>query len=112
MIAEYNATGTLVRRYVHGPATDEPLVWYEGSGVSNPRWLHADERGSIVAVSTASGSSIATYSYGPYGETASYSGSRFRYTVALYSAIISSPSYKNAVTAVPAEVLASRPSGS
>lgn len=80
MVAEYNATGTLVRRTVHGPATDEPLVWYEGSGTSNPRWLHADERGSIVAVSTASGSSIATYSYGPYGETASWSGSRFRYT--------------------------------
>jgi|APLow6443716910_1056828.scaffolds.fasta_scaffold25157_4 YD repeat-containing protein len=29
--AEYNATGTLLRRYVHGPGVDGPLVWYEGA---------------------------------------------------------------------------------
>ncbi len=80
LVAEYNSTGTLVRRYVHGPAVDEPLVWYEGSGTTDRRWLHADERGSVVAVSNSSGASIATYSYGPYGETANWSGSRFRYT--------------------------------
>lgn len=28
---------------------DEPLVRYDGSGLSNKRWLHADERGSIIA---------------------------------------------------------------
>jgi len=44
-----------VRRYVHGPGVDEPLVWYEGTGTSDRRWLHADERGSIVAASNASG---------------------------------------------------------
>ncbi len=80
LVAEYNSAGTLVRRYVHGPAVDEPLVWYEGSGTTDRRWLHADERGSVVAVSNSSGASIATYSYGPYGETANWSGSRFRYT--------------------------------
>ncbi len=80
LVAEYNSTGTLVRRYVHGSAVDEPLVWYEGSGTTDRRWLHADERGSVVAVSNSSGASIATYSYGPYGETANWSGSRFRYT--------------------------------
>ncbi len=80
LVAEYNSAGTLVRRYVHGPAVDEPLVWYEGSGTTDRRWLHADERGSVVAVTNASGASIATYSYGPYGETTSWSGSRFRYT--------------------------------
>ncbi len=48
--------------------------------MADRRWLHADERGSVVAVSNSSGASIATYSYGPYGETANWSGSRFRYT--------------------------------
>lgn len=46
MIVEYSATNTLLRRYVHGPGVDEPLVWYEGSGTGDKRWLHADERGS------------------------------------------------------------------
>ena len=31
LIAEYNASGTVLRRYVHGAGVDEPLVWYEGS---------------------------------------------------------------------------------
>jgi hypothetical protein len=35
LTAEYNAAGTLLRRYVHGPGSDEPLVWYEGSVLSD-----------------------------------------------------------------------------
>jgi hypothetical protein len=45
----------VARRYVFGPGADEPLVWYEGSGTSDRRFLHADERGSIVAVSNGAG---------------------------------------------------------
>ena len=44
VIAEYNAAGVLLRRYVHGPGSDEPLVWYEGSGTSDRRYLLSDER--------------------------------------------------------------------
>jgi RHS repeat-associated protein len=77
--AEYNGT-TLLRRYVHGPGTDEPIVWYEytsGSTVRN--WLHADERGSVIAATNDNG--VATvYSYGPYGEPTAWGGSRFAYT--------------------------------
>lgn len=32
VIAEYDGVGTLLRRYVHGPSANEPLVWYEGLG--------------------------------------------------------------------------------
>jgi hypothetical protein len=39
---------------VFGPGSDAPLVWYEGSGTSDRRFLHADERGSIVAVTNGS----------------------------------------------------------
>jgi hypothetical protein len=47
---EYDAaTGALLRRYVSGAGTDEPIVWYEGAGLSDRRWLIADERGSIAA---------------------------------------------------------------
>ncbi|MBW8882586.1 MAG: hypothetical protein JF615_14530 [Asticcacaulis sp.] len=58
LIAEYNGT-TLLRRYVHGSGTDEPLVWYEGSGTAGKRYLMADERGSIVGVTDASGNVLA-----------------------------------------------------
>src|SRR5690606_32424306 len=55
LVAEYNASGTLLRRYVHGYGVDEPLLWYEGSGLSTRRGLLANHQGSIVAVSNASG---------------------------------------------------------
>ncbi len=47
LIAEYNASNAVQRRYVHGPGTDNPIVWYEGSAISNTtrRFLMADERG-------------------------------------------------------------------
>ncbi len=44
-----NPSGAILRRYVPGPGTDERVVWYEGAGTSDRRWLHADERGSVVA---------------------------------------------------------------
>ncbi len=79
LVAEYSGTGTLLRRYAHGPGIDEPVVWYEGSGLTTRNFLHADERGSIVASSNNSG--VGTiYSYGPYGEPNAWTGSRFKYT--------------------------------
>lgn len=79
LLAEYNGAGGLLRRYVHGPGVDDPISWYEGSGLSDRRSLHADERGSIIATSDSSG--VATpYTYGPYGEPNSWTGVRFRYT--------------------------------
>ncbi len=80
LAAEYDSTGALLRRYVHGPGIDEPLVWYEGSTTTNKSWLYADHLGSIVATANAAGTSTATYTYGPYGEPNVTTGSRFRYT--------------------------------
>ncbi len=77
LLAEYSGAGTVLRRYVHGPGTDEPLVWYEGSGLTDRRYLVADRLGSIVA---ANGSSTTRYTYGPYGEPNAWAGARFRYT--------------------------------
>lgn len=63
MIAEYNGSNALQRRYVHGPGVDEPIVQYEGTGTTDKRWLHRDERGSIIATSNASGTATAINSY-------------------------------------------------
>jgi RHS repeat-associated protein len=80
LIAEYQGSSTVLRRYVHGPADDDPLVWYEGSGTTDRRWLHADERGSIVGVSNSAGTSIAINAYDEYGIPASTNMGRFQYT--------------------------------
>lgn len=49
LIAEYDDAGTTVlRRYVHGPGSDEPLLWYQNFGDHSYRYLLSDERGSIT----------------------------------------------------------------
>lgn len=81
LVAEQDpATSTLLRAYVHGDRTDEPMAWSEGATPgADLRFLHPDRLGSIIAVSTAGGA-ITSYTYGPYGEPQSWAGSRFRYT--------------------------------
>ena len=83
LAAEYDGSGNVLRRYVSGPNADEPLVWYEGSGTSTRRWLHADDLGSVVGYSDSTAALGVKYSYGPFGEpdtSAGWSGSRYRYT--------------------------------
>ncbi len=82
LIAEYNGSGTLLRRYVHGPGVDEPLLWYEGAAVSSAtrRYLHADHQGSIVAVSLPSGAMQQVRAYDAYGRTDANNALRFQYT--------------------------------
>ena len=80
LVAEYDAAGTLQRRWVHGPGVDEPLVAYEGTTTANKSWLYADHLGSIVGAADAAGTSTAIYSYGPYGEPNTTTGQSFRYT--------------------------------
>lgn len=69
----------MLRRYAHGAAVDEPITWYEGAGLTDRRTLHADERGSIIAISNSSG--VATpYTYDAYGVPRTWTGPRLRYT--------------------------------
>jgi RHS repeat-associated protein len=80
MIAEYNAAMLLQRRYVHGPGDDQPIVWYEGSGTTNRRFLSSDERGSLIGVTDSSGAVLATNTYDKYGIPGSSNLGRFQYT--------------------------------
>ncbi len=82
LIAEvYVGSNTITRRFVPGPGTDEPLVWYEGSGTSDRRWLHADERGSVIAVSDGNGDLVGTRNrYDEYGNPQGTLTGRFGYT--------------------------------
>jgi RHS repeat-associated protein len=70
-IAEYDGSNALQRRYVHGPGDDEPIVWYEGSGTADRRFLSSDERGSVISVTDSSGGLLGINSYDEYGVPAS-----------------------------------------
>jgi RHS repeat-associated protein len=78
MIGEYDSGGALQKRYVHGAGVDEPLVEYSAGG--NRAWLHADERGSVVARSSDGGTVTAVNSYDEYGVAGSGNAGRFGYT--------------------------------
>nr|WP_232307213.1 RHS repeat-associated core domain-containing protein [Sphingomonas sp. Y57] len=70
----------MLRRYVHEFGDDKPLVWYEGSGTTDKRWLSTDERGSVTAITDASGAVININSYDSWGIPQSTNIGRFQYT--------------------------------
>jgi RHS repeat-associated protein len=78
LIGENSDSGAVLHRYVRGPGTDEPIVWYVG-GVER-RWLSADNQGSVIALTNDAGASIATNSYDEYGIPAQANQGRFQYT--------------------------------
>lgn len=80
LVAEYDGSGNVLKRYVHGPGVDEPLIWYEGASTNNRHWLHADERGSIVAVSDGSGNATRINAYDEWGNPQESNLGRFGYT--------------------------------
>jgi RHS repeat-associated protein len=80
-IAEYNSSNVLQRRFVHGPGVDEPIVWYEGAGVSDRRFIMQDQLGSVIAHTDASGALIGSpNSYDEYGAPGASNTGRFQYT--------------------------------
>jgi RHS repeat-associated protein len=84
LVAEYNASGAVLRRYVHGTgAGDDPQVWFEGATVGDNvrRYLLADERGSVVAVTDIDGFVQGQpLRYDEYGVPAATNQGRFQYT--------------------------------
>lgn len=71
----------IIHRYVFGPNDDEPLVWYDySSGTLAKKYLTADERGSIVAVTNNSGTVLKVNSYDDFGVPASGNLGMFGYT--------------------------------
>ena len=77
---ENSPASAIVRRFVWGDGPDELIAQYEGAGTTTRRWAHADERGSIVALSDASGNAAAINSYDEYGRPGAGNGGVFQYT--------------------------------
>lgn len=79
-IAEYDGANALQRRYAHGPGQDEPIVWYEGSGTTDRRFLGSDERGLIVSVTDSAGAVLGLNKYDEFGQPQSTNLGAFGYT--------------------------------
>lgn len=82
LVAEYNTSGTVTARYVHGNGVDQPLVWYNGSAVNSTtrRHLFANWQGSISAITDSSGNAIQVNAYDAYGIPNDTNLGRFQYT--------------------------------
>lgn len=82
LVAEYNGSGGLLRRYMHGPGVDEPILVDEGSALncSGTRFLNTDHQGSVIALANCSGIRQAINAYDDYGVPNSNNTGRFQYT--------------------------------
>ncbi len=78
LVAEYQTTGALAARFVHGVgAGDDPLIWYGGG---ENRRLHADHQGSIVAITYGTGAIRSINGYDEWGIPNEDNAGRFQYT--------------------------------
>ncbi|MFZ5616941.1 MAG: RHS repeat domain-containing protein [Pseudomonadota bacterium] len=95
LIGEYDGSNALQRRYVPGAGADETLVWYEGNAnLNDKRFLAADARGSIVAVTDGTGAATAINTYDAYGTPATGNLGRFGYTGQMWLADLKLFHYK------------------
>jgi RHS repeat-associated protein len=94
LVAEYDASGNMLRRYVHGGGTDEPLVWYEGATLANRRWLQTDRVGSVISVTDGTGNALSVNAYSAWGIPATNNAGRFQYTGQAYLAELGMYHYK------------------
>ncbi|ATQ44036.1 hypothetical protein CSW64_17400 [Caulobacter mirabilis] len=65
-LAEADAAGNILRRYVPGASVDTPLATVTPAGTVT--WLHADGQGSIINSSNSAGAAGTPVNYSPYGE--------------------------------------------
>jgi YD repeat-containing protein len=64
IILEYDGSGSIGNKYLHGPGIDEPLALTTGK---ETYFYHADGLGSIVALTDRSGKVVQDYQYDSFG---------------------------------------------
>ncbi len=95
VVAQLDAGGTLIRRYIRGDAADEVLLEYVGSGTSDYRFQHQGERNSTIAWSDPSGAMASILHYGEYGVPTPTNPGFFQYTGQMWLPEIGIHHYKN-----------------
>lgn len=80
LIAERDSSNRIIRRYVHGPDIDDPIVWFEGDGTTDKRYYTYDRQGSILGTTGGNGRSLMIGAYDEYGNQTNPNIGRFQYT--------------------------------
>jgi RHS repeat-associated protein len=67
IIAEYDGSGTLLRKFVYGPGIDEPICLIEVAESNAVYYYHFDGLGSVVALSDVNSVLVERYTYDVFG---------------------------------------------
>lgn len=97
LVAEYNNSTIVHKRYLHGDRLDEPWVEYSGSsiGPSARRYIHADHLGSVVAISDQNNRVTTRLSYDSFGIPSYQNQGRFGYTGQMWLDVLELFYYKS-----------------
>jgi RHS repeat-associated protein len=83
LVAEYDGSGAMARRYFFGPGEDAPVLDDPGNQLActnGTRFLHADHHGSVIALADCWGNRTNVNSYDEYGIPGAGNSGRFQYT--------------------------------
>jgi RHS repeat-associated protein len=67
IIAEYDGSGTLLRKFIYGPGIDEPICLVEVAENNAVYYYHFDGLGSVVALSDVNSVLVERYTYDVFG---------------------------------------------
>jgi RHS repeat-associated protein len=67
IIAEYDGSGTLLRKFVYGPGLDEPICLIDVANGNAAYYYHRDGLGSVVALSDVNNVLVERYAYDVFG---------------------------------------------
>lgn len=92
-IAEYDAAGAVLRRYINGPGIDDRIATAEGGATANPpkTYYHTNHQGSVIAMTDSAGNATGCAAgincqrmsydeYGMLGTGSVATGQPYRYT--------------------------------
>jgi RHS repeat-associated protein len=68
VIAAYDGSGTLLRKFIYGPGIDEPIGMVDVADANETYFYHFDGLGSIVALSDMNNVLVERYTYDVFGQ--------------------------------------------
>ena len=69
IVAEYNSSGSLARKYIYGPGIDNPIAMVRRiSNTDYWYYYYTDALGSVRLITNAAGAVVESYTYDPYGQ--------------------------------------------
>jgi RHS repeat-associated protein len=95
VVAELDASGNIVGRYVRGDAPDEIITGYTSSNPTARGWYHLDQRNSVIGITDPNGTVTVVNRYDEYGQPQGGNYGTFQYTGQMWLGEIGVYNYKN-----------------